>query len=270
MKRFFIYAAIFMALTLTCCRSVTPDAHQEAVLVEKPYFFGKGGVDDAVVTTGRQYVSASTDVIYVDIVPKRYDAEFKDIMSKDNTPLNYTTYVTLQVIPGMSPQLIKNYGENWYADNIEAAYRNIVRQEVSRHNFVDLMSNRAVFEQIDSDIRSLLAAHVDSLSRTRPFPVRVCDVITGRARPGDKHMKEMNNTAVEAQAKITEEKRLDKEEARYAAELARANADKAYMKALGLTVDQFISLRTLEVIAEKENVTVIVDTGDNARLLNIK
>ncbi len=270
MNRFFLFIAVVAALALASCHSVTPDAHQEAVLVEKPFFFGSGGVDGTPVGTGRRYVSISTDIIYVDIVPKRYDAEFKDIMSKDNTPLNYATYMTLQVIPGQSPTLIKNYGENWYADNIEAAYRNIVRQEVSRHNFVDLMSNRAVFEQIDTDICAKLTAYVDSLSRMRPFPVKVCDVITGRARPGDRHMKEMNNTAVEAQAKITEQKRLEKELARYETELARARADKAYMQEMGLSVDRFVSLRTLDVVADKKDVTVILDTGNTPKLLNIK
>ena len=66
-----VLSVLFVTLMFTSCYRVTPDAGQEAVLVHKPYFFGKDGVDKNPVGTGSKWVWWSTDAIAVSMVPQK-------------------------------------------------------------------------------------------------------------------------------------------------------------------------------------------------------
>ena len=113
-KYLFIIVALIMSMSMTSCHSVSPDADEEAVLIYKPWFFGHGGVSNDPVSTGLTWCWWTTHSESFKITPQRYDIEFDDIMSNDNTPLDYATYITLQITPGKSPILMKNYGTKWF------------------------------------------------------------------------------------------------------------------------------------------------------------
>jgi len=214
------------------------------------------------VPTGSKWVWSTTKHETFKIVPIRYYVEFNDIMSNDNTPLDYSTNVTLQIEPGKSPILLKNYGSDWFINNIEATYRNYVREEISKYSPFDLMSNREVCSNIDSVLLVKVTGYIDRLSLSREFPVKCLQVITGRAKPNEKQLAEMNNTAAAIQAKQTQERNAEMEVAREKAERQRALADKAYMKELNLTTSQFIQLRSWEII-EKSNANIDVLVSQN-------
>ena len=74
----------------------------------------------------------------------------------------------------------------------------------------------------------------------------------------------MNKTAAAIQAKQTQEKRVEMEN-------ARAIADKAYMNAINLSPSQFIQLRQWDVIEKKDgaNIDVLVG-GSEVPMWNIK
>ena len=63
-----------MVTVLGGCTVVSPDVGQEAVLVDRPWIFGKGGVRlDDVRKTGRSYTWLSTEKIYVDrVLPRNH------------------------------------------------------------------------------------------------------------------------------------------------------------------------------------------------------
>lgn len=262
MKKLLLFSLAFSALTLSSCHSVSPDADEEAVLIYKPWFFGHGGVDEEPVKTGLTWCLLSTHSETFKITPQRYDIEFDDIMSNDNTPLDYATYITLQIEPGKSPILMKNYGVDWFKNNVEAVYRNFVREEISKYSPFDLMSNREVCSEIDNSVKTKLENHFKNLSSNREFPVICREVITGRAKPNDKQLAEMNNTAAAIQAKQTQERNKEMQEAREKAETARAQADKAYMREMNLTPDQFITLKIVE--KGNPNIDVILGAGTNS------
>jgi len=258
MKKFIFYAVALA--TLTSCHFVSPDADEEAVLIRKPWFFGHGGVDRTPISTGLTWCWFSTESETFKIVPVRYDIVFDDIMSNDNTPLDYATYLTLQIEQGKSPILMKNYGASWFKNNVEAVYRNFVREEISKYSPFDLMSNREVCNKIDAEIKAKLDKYFATLSKNKEFPVVCKQVITGRAKPNKKQLAEMNNTAAAIQAKQTQERRAEMEAAREKAERERACADKAYMTELNLSASQFIQLRAWDVIEKKQgaNIDVLV------------
>jgi hypothetical protein len=73
------FILIAIAAVLTGCSSYTPDAGHEVVLIEKPYFFGHGGVDPDPVRTGRIYTAWSTEGEDVYMQPTKYEIEMADI-----------------------------------------------------------------------------------------------------------------------------------------------------------------------------------------------
>lgn len=173
-----MFVALIATISLSSCYGVKPNADEKVVLIYKPWFFGHGGVDPTPVSTGRTWCVPTTDYEMFKITPQRYDVEFDDIMSNDNTPLDYATYITLQIIPGKSPVLVKNYGVHWFENNIEAIYRNFVREEISKYDPFDLMSNREVCSQVDKDVKKKLDSHIETLSKSKEFPVVCREVIT--------------------------------------------------------------------------------------------
>lgn len=266
-----VLSVLFVTLMFTSCYRVTPDAGQEAVLVHKPYFFGKDGVDETPVGTGSKWVWWSTDAIGVSMVPQKYDEKLEDVTSNDNTLLDFNTQIQLQVKSGDSPVLIQNYGENWYINMIQETYRNTVRSYISRYNPFDLMSNREVLDSINIMVKKDMESHIEKLSAARELPIEVINVIVGRAIPNGPQKEEMDRTAAATQAKRTEESRKEMLIAREAAERQRAIADKAYQKELGLSTDQFIELRAWEIIEKKEtNIDVLFNSGDVNRAWNVR
>lgn len=253
------YFSIFLlAILLIGCKKVQPNADEEAVLIYKPWIFGHGGVDETPVESGLTWCAPTTDYVTFKITPIRYDITFDDIMSNDNTPLDYATYLTLQIEKGKSPILMQNYGSDWFKHNVEAIYRNFVREEISKYSPFDLMSNREVCNRIDSTIKKKIDTYFAELSKDREFPVKCIQVITGRAKPNDKQLAEMNNTAAAIQAKQTQERKAEMEVAREKAEKQRAIADKAYMNELNLSPSQFIQLKAWDIISNKSGANIDV------------
>ena len=64
--------SLALSLSLSGCVFATVDAGHEGVLVEKPFFLGHGGVDTVPMSTGRQFVALTTEVVDVDIRPIQY------------------------------------------------------------------------------------------------------------------------------------------------------------------------------------------------------
>lgn len=260
-KIFSILIAIVAIVSMTSCHGVRPNADEEAVLIKKPWFFGWAGegVMDEPVTTGCTWCVWTTSSETFKITPRRYDVTFDDIMSNDNTPLDYATYITLQIEKGKSPLLLQNYGVDWFKNNVEAKYRNFVRDEVAKYSPFDLMSNREVCSQIDQDVLKKINAYFEQLNKSAVFPVKCCGVITGRAKPNKEQLAEMNKTAAAIQAKQTQDRTAEMQQSREKAEQQRAIADKAYMNAMNLSADQFILLKLIE--KGNPNIDVMIGSG---------
>lgn len=251
------------SMTFTSCHFVIPNAEEEAALTRQPWFFGHGGIKENAVSTGLSWAWWTTHATYFKIIPVRYDESFDDIFSNDNTPLDFNSYITIQIIKGKSPILLKNYGKDWYLNNIQVPYRNFTREEVSKYSPFDLISNREVLNKIDSVVMYKMENHIAKLSAENELPIIVRSVVTGAARPNPDQLAEMNNTAAAIQKAKTQERNKEMELVRAEAEKARAIADKAYQNALGLSADQFIQLKYIEMIANKDGANIDVLVGGN-------
>ena len=275
MKKRTVFSMLCLCLMagFTSCINVAPGAGEEAVLIHKPYFFGRGGVDDKPVETGRKYEWFSTSYVIVSMLPQKFDEKLDDAASNDNTLLDFNTQIQLQVEDNKSPVLIKNYGRDWYINVIQEVYRNTVRNYISKFGPFDLMSNREVLDSINYAVKDDMERYIDELSvKSGELPITVVNVVVGRAIPNEKQKAEMDNTAAATQAKRTEESRLEMLKAKEAAERQRAIADKAYQEEMGLSADQFIQLKAWEVIEKKEgaNIDVLVGANGASNMWNVR
>ena len=270
-KIIYLFAALFVAISLSSCHSVEVGADEEAALVMQPWFFGHGGVDETPVSTGLTWCAATTYGEIFKIVPLKYKEHFEDIFSDDNTPLDFNTYINIQIIPGKTPVLLQNYGRDWYDNNIKEVYCNKTRDFVSMYSPFDLMSNREVSAKIDSAVLKYMREFVANKSQEKELPIRIISVVTGKAMPNPNQLEEMNQTAAAIQKIKTQERLKEMEIVREQAEKQRAKADKAYMNEMHLSADQYIQLRAWSIIEQKKdaNIDVLFD-GSSQHMWNIR
>ena len=257
-----IITAVLVA-SLAFFSFVNPSYDEEAALKMKPIFFGNTRVDDEPVNS-ITLVAPTTTAVYFNILPQKMQFQFDDLLSNDNTPLDVNMYMIIQVKKGQTPDLLRNYGENWFENFIEPYFRNKVREYVSSCSPFDLMSNREVLAKFDDRIKQSMRNYVAALSRKANFPIDIQQVITDRVMPNKEQLEEMNKTAASIQAKQTQEKRAEMELARAKAERNKAVADKAYMTELNLSPAQFIQLRAWDVIEKKNgaNIDLLIGGGE--------
>ena len=267
-----ILCGVFLCGAAAGCHGVCPGADEESVLTMKPWFFGHGGVDMTPVTTGLTWCFWSTSSETFKITPVRYEETLDDIISNENTPLDFKTQIILRIEKGKSPILLQNYGVNWYENNVKEVYNNLTRHYVSQYSPFDLTSNREVVAHIDSCVKGDMIRYISRLSEEKEFPIVVENVITGRAIPNAAQLEEMNRTAPQIQARQTQERRYETEVAREQAERQRAVSDKAYQNEMGLTAERFINLKAWDVISSKPsaNIDVLFDGGTSSHMWNIR
>lgn len=256
LKKSSIYGSIILftvafMVAITSFSRETVDANEEGVFIKKPYFFGKGGVSEKPLLQGAEWRVFSTDFVKFTMSPEQYEETFEDLVAKDNNLINTCAYLTLQIETGRTPELLKKFGEKWYKNNVQETFRKITRDKLCEYGMFELTTNRQVYAEINADIDKSLRSYFTE----RGLPVAIKSVVISRAQPSKGVLEEIDRTGVQMQAELTQSKRIKMEQAREEAELARAKADKAYMKEMNLSPDQFISLRALEI--EKEKVELL-------------
>ena len=261
-----ILVLLLIAMTITSCAVASVDADEELVFVKKPIFFGKGGVEKEPLTSGSEWRWFSTDEVKFKVSPTQYEEKFQDIFTADNTPIDLSANILLQIKKGETPVLLEGFGEDWYKNNIQTQFIKYVRDEISKYPMKELTSKREIYDSVEK----VVLDKVQNIIDTKKIPVNVLSVIVNRAVPKDDVMDELARTAMQIQAQETQEQRAKTEMAREQAEIKRAQADKAYQMQMNLTADQYIRLRQIEIekekvemIKNKNNVQVHMIMGNN-------
>jgi hypothetical protein len=234
-------AALIPALLLSACSNFSPDAGHEIVLIDKPWFFGHGGVESEPVKTGRSYGAITTEGVDVYMQPQKFDVQLPDTMTSDGVPITFHAIVVVQVNDSVS--LIKNFGPHWYANNMEEPFRTMVRQAVRKRGMNETAISTSALDAIDAEIRDSLAAFIE----TKGLPVKLVTMTVGRANPPDAIKNQRIETATQEQRIQTEKQTKLAEDERTKAEQSRANADNAYREAMHLSPEQFIQLETIKM-----------------------
>jgi regulator of protease activity HflC (stomatin/prohibitin superfamily) len=237
-----MHRLIGISVLLLCgCSVYAPDAGHEVVLIKKPWFFGHGGVEAKPVTTGRTWAAITTEGVDVYMQPQKFDTEMHDTMTSDGVPISFHAIVVLQVAD--SVVLIKNFGPNWYQNNLEEQFKTMVRQAVRKRGMNETAISTTALDAIDDEIRDALLAFI----KEKALPVRLITMTVGRANPPDAIKNQRIETAAQEQRVQTEMQIKNAEVQRKSAEEARAAADNAYRQAIGLSPEQYVQLKRIEM-----------------------
>src|ERR1700730_13185524 len=152
------YLMMLIALGLVGCSVYSPDAGHEVVLIEKPWLFGHGGVDADPVKTGRTFAAITTEGVDVYMQPQKFDTELPDTMTSDGVPITFHAIIVLQVTDSVA--LIKLFGSNWYANNLQEPFKTMVRQAVRKRGMNETAISTTALDAIDGEIRDALVSFI--------------------------------------------------------------------------------------------------------------
>ncbi|MBI5636750.1 MAG: SPFH domain-containing protein [Nitrospinae bacterium] len=269
MKSHKVILVLFLLPFFAACHAVSIGPGENAVLTDRPYFFGHGGVRPEPVGTGLTWAWWSTDATLVDVKPVQYDELFSDMMSKDNVPVHFNVYIKTQI--RNAPQLVEKFGDNWYSMNVKEPFRTVVRNLCKKYDMNQLVSSTEANEAMALEAKKEIIAIVTASQ----IPVDVMSVTVGRIIPTDEVMTAITATATQQQLQNTERQRALAQEIRKAAEIKRAEADNAYRMAMGLSPDLFVQLEgvkafsgAVENCSKSANCTLMIvppNVGTNLR-----
>jgi regulator of protease activity HflC (stomatin/prohibitin superfamily) len=165
-------------------------------------------------------------------------------MTKDGVPIEFHAIVVLKVTDSVA--LIRNFGPDWYSNNLEEPFRTMVRQAVRKRGMNETAISTTALDDIDNEIRDQLRLFI----KEKALPVELVTMTVGRANPPDSVRNQRIETATQEQRIQTEQQKKLAEDQRALAETSRARADNAYREAMGLSPQQFIQLETVKMQRE--------------------
>jgi regulator of protease activity HflC (stomatin/prohibitin superfamily) len=246
------------------CSKVNPAGDEEAVIIKHPWFFGHGGVGGDAVGTGLTWAAPTTDYVKYKIVPVTFTEKFDDLISDDNTPVDFSAYLKIRIKKGETPNLHKNFGEKWYENSIAPTFRAVVRDKASAYKMFDLAGNRSVLLEIEKYVFDKTIDYCQKLN----IPLEIMQVTIGAVTPPPEVLEETRRTAAQNQSILTQDARAKSENARKQAEINKAIADRAYQNQMGMSMTDYLHLRALEIekekielVREKQNVSIILGQG---------
>ena len=248
--------AVIAITIMSSCYRVAPDAGVESVLIKKPWFFGHGGVMEEPISTGSVWCVASTNHEEFSITPMTITEEFVNLIPADNTPVTFSVYLKVKQQAGNTPLLCEKYGTDWYARNVQATFRTMVRDKACVYKMFDLASKRDISSKLEKEIFNDISAYVTKLN----IPVDILQVLIGAVIPPEQVLTETKLTAAQNQSMLTQTARAAAELSRRQAEVNKAIADRTYQQQMGMNVEQYLHLRQLEI--EKEKVELIKDNNN--------
>lgn len=260
----FVWAFSFFALM----DSVVPEPGTEIVLFDRPMMFGHEGVRPETIKQGREYVWSTTKAYPVPVIPITYHVNFNDLSTKDGNMLDFETSVQLQITNPI--QMVDKFGPDWFKNNVQSQYVNIVRDVVKTATMSQILYDSEMSKNVDVTIKSLLEAKM----KADGVPVRVMSTLLGRGLPNAEVLKQINGTAAERQRQMTIGASTVAEGMRKENEVKRAEADKAYSEKMGMNPEQFVQLEqikgTIEACKAAKECTIISSPAGVAPVLPIK
>ena len=210
MKNILIVVLLVAVAGISGCSTASPDAGHQVIWVEKPYFFGHGGVDSVPVSTGRTYGAFSSDAIDVSMLPQRVDMEFDDMMTKSGVPVNFHVVGTFKVID--SVKLVSSFGADrdekdgtwgFWNRSLDQPIRTAVRDSVKKREMQEMAIDQTAADAVGTEV----TAAAEKIIRDAGVPIQLIQLNVGRVNPPDAIKNQRIATAEQEQRKITEEQK---------------------------------------------------------------
>lgn len=238
------------ALLYNVLNKVKVDYAAEMVEIRQPLFFGKGGVNHKPYPTGRHFIWHTSKKVHMNLKPFVHVENFVDINTEDNVPVDFKASFVFQQHQGKTPIIVEKFGTDWYKQKVKAKFRTLTRNEIRTRQSGDLRTDTSIIEDSQSNIAEEGQKFLDDIG----LEVTLSQVQIDKINPPEEVLTEAARTAAQKQRKKTQYERQLAEEQREAAERAAAIADKAYMTEIGMTRDQYLSSRSLDLRAQELNI----------------
>ena len=240
MKRY-TFALIAAALLATGCTKVDTAPGTESVIMDKPMFFGQGGVRTETFKPGRNYTWFTSDEISINMQNMRVEEVFDDLMTADTFPVDFRTTLQLRITDPVA--IVTTYGtDTWYSNNLQRQYQALMRDEAKKYSMTELLTGVDTATTMEKVVRTGL----DKIIKDNKLPFIVADLSIGRAMPNPNVLAQINETAAQQQRSKTMIEQEKAEVQRMKAEKARASADNGYREEMQLSPDQFLQLESIK------------------------
>ncbi|MCB9810959.1 MAG: SPFH domain-containing protein [Candidatus Nomurabacteria bacterium] len=260
---------IFVAIFLSGCSTESINGGEVGVIQDKPFFFGNEGFREHVEPQGRVVTWLTSDIHKVFIAPQTIRISVDDLMSKDKVPLDFDIAVTIEsTSPETVWKMLSQYGggvthtfnkfvlQGTYTQEgvlirPTGEFMSHLRDKVKTYAMDEYVVGQTMEGKTSSaskDTEESLVSYVNSFLESRGVEIRVVNIALGRAIPPQGVKDSMERTAEQIQRVRTEAEREQAEISRKNAEKAAADADKQYMEELGITSEQYLKIRELQMV----------------------
>ena len=246
---------VIMAMTLKML-SVSPT--EIAVKVNKPYLIGSPSIEEETVDVGRHWMFTSSNLVIFPKIPTRKDLFFDDLVTSDNNPVDFHINVSIQINRKDLKALYIKFGVDYWKTFVEDPLRTHVREFTKTQSMFAMTTDSKVSKEMQQNVKTYLV----SFLKDNMIPVTVRVVSVGKVLPQQAIIDETIKTGVARQAKRTQVENQQMQVQRKQTEIARAEADKAYMETFDMTAKQYLEFLRIKVqeaaVANGANVSLIM------------
>lgn len=217
----------------------------EAVIIDKPWFIGKAGIEKTARANGVIWHFRSTEVKLIPTYSFGIDEEMKGLLTLDNIPIDFNMVLTFKNIAGKTPLLVEQFGSNnqWYTNLLQKPLQNTVTIFVKKQKFESILNDEKIMLELQNSIRY----GVEDFLKKYQIPTQLVTVNIGKISPPQEVIAAAIKTQVEKQNAKTEEAKIETEKLRQLVQEAKVKTDRFYMKKMNLTQRQYLELKRIEL-----------------------
>ncbi len=248
-KPIIITLLIVLSLYFIVIQRVTVNEGIEAVIIKKPWFSKTSGIEIQAVSTGTIWAVKSTDIKLISLKPFKLNKEFLNILTIENIPVSFTINMTFQQEKEKAPLLIKQFGENneWYNTLLLPSLKVSIESAIKANTFETLMNNSNTIQALEE----MASLHIQKVLKTKQIPITLLHFHLSQIRPPQTLINAAIETEVLKQTIKTKEEDVKVELLRKKLEETRAEADKAYMLTMNMSIQQYLQMKKIEIEGKK-------------------
>lgn len=269
MKKFvLILFLVFVGFSIAFGLSIVkPQVGYEVVLIDRPLFFGKGGIQPEPVKTKTKITWKTTEQIHVKMKQYFSNVYIDQILSKEGVPIdiNFTFGYTITDSVAMVSKFKENCSENWFKEYFKPIVMEPFFSDViSKYSLEELKIAKESTSRFGTvkEIRDKL----ESFILRNGLPIKLTSFYFNDIRFPPKIEEELVEILLQQTKLVTEQKRQKVEEQRLETERKRAEADIAYRNKMGMSNKDFALIRQINVMQElcrfNKNCTFLIGNYD--------
>ncbi len=248
-KPIIIILLIILILYITVIQRVTVNSGMEAVIIKKPWFSKKSGVESQAISTGTIWAVKSSTVKLISLKPFEISEEFSNILSLENIPISFTINMTFQQQKGKTPFLIQEFGENneWYKTILLPNIKVNIESAIKSNSFQTLLENKNTIEILEKST----SLYIQKILKSKNIPINLLEFHLNKITPPQQLIEVAIKTEILKENAKTKKEEINLELLRKELAETKAKADKAYMLTMNMSVQQYLRMKKLELEEKK-------------------